>query len=283
MRIMTSIILFGALGASAALGALGVLRRREQRRRARAVYRAHLESALADGILTPEEMAELESLRSQAELSEREARMVALALYRRVLREVAADARVTPEEELQLRRLQMQLGITEADLAADRDQIRRVRLLAEIEKGRLPTIKPPLDLAADEACHWVVRATLCAPLALGRTEPTGLRFRPDGAEPFHVEGERAALGPDPGILPLDLGVLVITSRRVIFRGAKRRADWPYARLTELTLYRDGLALDVEGARGPRLLIVEDAELTAAILLHAAKRQRAELKGAVPAP
>jgi hypothetical protein len=279
---MTSIIVLGALGASAALGGLGVLRRR-RRRRARAIYRAHLESALADGILTPEEIAELESLRSAEELSEREVRMVGLALYRRVLRDVAADARVTAEEELRLRRLQIQLGLTEADLAADRDQVRRVRLLAEIEKGRLPTVKPPLDLAADEACHWVVHATLCAPLALGRSEPAGLRFRPDGAEPFRVEGERAALGPDPAILPLDLGMLVVTSRRVVFRGAKRRADWPYARLAELMLYRDGLALDVEGAGGPRLLLVEDAELTAAILLHAARRRRAEAKGALPAP
>src|SRR5690606_29694978 len=180
---------------------------RGRRRRARALYMAHLESALADGILTEAEAAELESLRTASDLSEREVRMVGLALYRRALREVVADARVTPEEEANLRRLQMQLGLTEHDLASDRDQIRRMRLLAQIEDGRLPEVRAPLDLAADETCHWVVRATLCSPLALGRREPVGVVFRPDGAEPFHVVGERAALEPNPAILPLAPGHL----------------------------------------------------------------------------
>src|SRR5690606_11381603 len=106
------------LGISALLsGGLGPLVR-ERRRRARSVYMAHLESALADGILTEEEAADLESLRAASDLSEREVRMVGLALYRRALRDAAADARVTAEEEAQLRRLQMQLGLSEADLAA---------------------------------------------------------------------------------------------------------------------------------------------------------------------
>lgn len=276
-------IAIATLGISALLGGgLGLLLR-ERRRRARSVYMAHLESALADGILTEEEAAELESLRAASDLSEREVRMVGLALYRRALRDVAADARVTADEEAQLRRLQTQLGLSEADLAADRDQVRRVRLLAQIEAGRLPEVRAPLDLTADETCHWVVRATLCSPLALARREPVGVVFRPDSAEPFHVEGEREALEPDPAILPLDLGVLVVTSRRAIFRGAKRRVDWPHARLDTLTLYRDGLALETADARGPRFLLVEDAELTAAILMLAARRRRTELHGVLPTP
>jgi len=272
------------LGVAALLGGLGLIVRRRRSRAARAKYLAHLESALADGILTEEELAELESIRVAGDLSEREVRMVGLALYRRALRDVVADARVTAEEEAQLRRLQMALGLSEDDLAADRDQVRRVRLLAQIENGRLPVVRAPLDLTAGETCHWVVRATLCMPLALGRA-PVGVVFRPDDAEPFHVEGERAALEPDPAIMPLDLGMLVVTSRRAIFRGAKRRVDWPLARLETLALYRDGLALMTADAdtRRPRFLLVEDAELTAAILLLAARRRRTELRGILSAP
>lgn len=278
---MNPITIVAALGVSAlAAAGLGLLRRVRQRR-ARAVYMAHLESALADGILTAEEAAELESLRTAEDLSEREVRMLGLALYRRALREVVADARVTAEEEAQLGRLQAQLGLTEADLASDRDQVRRVHLLAQIERGRLPEVRAPLDLTADEACHWVVRATLCSPLALGRHEPVGVTFHPESDEPFHVEGERAALEPDPAILPLDLGMLVVTGRRTIFRGANRRVDWPHARLDALTLYRDGIALATTDARSPRFLLVEDPELTAAVLLLAARRRRGEIRGRVP--
>src|SRR5690606_22139062 len=144
-------------------------------------------------------------------------------------------------------------------------------------------VHAPLDLTADETCHWVVRATLCSPLALVRHEPAGAVFRAEGDEPFHVEGEREALEPDPGILPLDLGVLVVTDRRAIFRGAKRREDCPHARLETFALYRDGIALATPDAGIPRFLLLEDPEFPAAIVLLAARRWRAEPRNALSFP
>lgn len=276
---MAPVIAAAVAGLLAGVGAATAVYTRRRRRRARQLYQEHLERALADGILTAEEVQELEALRAAKDVSGAEARMVAIAIYRRALRDVGADARVTVEEDERLRQLQQQLGLTDADLSADRQQMQRLRLLAAVERGRLPEVAPPFPLEKEELGRWVVHATLCEPLALrraARVEPAHLSFAVVSEEPFHADGPREPFGRDPDILPVDLGMLVVTSRRSIFRGAKRRFDLPHARLGRLDLFRDGLRL--HGTDAARFLLLEDAELTGAVLLTAARQRRAELSG-----
>src|SRR5690606_17274587 len=84
-----------------------------RRARARAEYQRVLRSALEDGILSPEESAQLEAVRTAGSLSPEETRTAALAIYRVALRDAAADARLTPDEEASLERLRTQLGLSE--------------------------------------------------------------------------------------------------------------------------------------------------------------------------
>jgi hypothetical protein len=270
-------LLAGALGAIGLLGSAGFAVIRRRRRRAHALYQATLERALADGILTPEEMRELQSLREAKALSDAEVRMAGLAIYRRALRDAAADVRVTREEDAHLSRLQEQLGLSEADLAGDRRQVQRLRFLAQIERGEFPTIDAPFELAPEETCVWVVRATLAERLALpsgqGHRPPVSLPFVLAGDQPFEVVGDRNALASNPEVLPIDLGILAVTDRRVVFQGAKRRLTLPHVQLTGFGLYTDALRLDFGDGAPPRFFLVEDAELTAAVLHRSARERR----------
>jgi hypothetical protein len=255
-----------------------------QRRRleARELYQHHLEDALADGVLSEEEAERLASLREDNALSSEEVRMVALTLYRRALRNAMADARITQDEETTLQRLQKLLGLSPADLRDDRDQLQRVHLLARIERDELPRVNAPVSLDNGEICHWVVQARLAQKLTIpGPARPPLARvsYRIDTVGPFVVSGERDALRSSDEILPLDVGMLLVTSRRTMFRGARRTATLAHLKLERLELYADGLRLEV-GDGGPGLLLlVDDAELTAAIAITAARARRAELRGA----
>src|SRR5438067_7920849 len=100
-------------------GAAGLAFLRRRRVGGRALYQQHLERALADGILTEEEIQELASVRAARDLSDAEVRMVAVSLYRRALKDAIADSRITQEEDATLQRLRTQLGLSDADLAAD--------------------------------------------------------------------------------------------------------------------------------------------------------------------
>jgi hypothetical protein len=255
---------------------------RHRRRRARAQYQRLLQQALDDGVLTADELAELEAVRRDGALTPEEVRMAALAIYRGALRDAAADARLTPDEDATLRRLQQQLDLSETDLGADYAQLSRLRMLARVAEGALPAVPSPVPLVPDERCHWVVQCTLADRIPVPqatRREVAGTSFRVIGIEPFAATGAREELRPADDILPSDIGALVITSRRTIFQGAKRTISVPHARAEQLTLYADGLRLEEIAQSARRYFLVEDPELACAILLQAARLRRAEIRPA----
>lgn len=256
----------------------------QRRRRARLEYQRLLQGALHDGVLGADELEELEAVRRDGDLTADEVRMAALAIYRGVLRDVAADARLTPDEDAALRQLQEQLGLSEQDLGADLKSLSRLRLLARVADGHIPLVHAPMPLVPDERCHWVVQSTLADRISVPsavRRELAGPAFGVASSEPFVASGARDALRPADDILPTDIGTLVITSRRTIFQGARRTISVPHARAESVTLYRDGVRVDELGQAARRYFLVDDPELTCAILLQAARRRRTEIRPARP--
>ena len=268
-------------------GALWVAGRRRAGRR---LYVQRLDEALADGILTQEEIAELDVLRERHEITRAQARMAALAVYRRALRDAVVDHELTAEEDAALHRLEEQLALRPSDIHADKTQLSRLRLLGRVTAGDLPVVRATgVTLVPDEQAHWVVRATLAERLALPRPGRTPLRpveFDVDAETAFSAPSNRDALKPQDDILPRDPGILIITSHRTIFQGAKRTHSLPHARLQRVALYADGIRLDEgqssdsqAGALVRRFFLVDDAELTAACALHAARLRREHVRPA----
>jgi hypothetical protein len=257
-----------------------------RRRRARAEYQRLLQQALDDGVLSPEEIEELESVRRQGALTPEEVRTAALAIYRVALRDAAADARLTADEAATLERLQVQLGLSEHDLGRDFNRLSRLRLLARVAEGNMPEVQSPVQLVPEERCHWVVQCTLADRISVPQSTRRNLNsisFRVPGTEPFAAAGERDELRPAEDILPNDLGALIITSRRTIFQGAKRTISVPHARTEAVSLYGDGIRIEEIGQAVRRYFLVDDPELACAVLLQAARQRRAEIRPARAAP
>ena len=273
-----SILLLLLLTAALAIG--GSLWYSHRRRNARRLYRFALEQALADGALSTEEIEELARIREDSNIRPEEVRMVARSIYRRALRSAMSDARLTPDEDELLARLQDMLGLSESDLGDDVEKLARLRLLARVENGDLPTVDSPIALVPHETCHWVVQAALAERIGQQRRGPVeiaGIQQRVTARTPFNAAGRREALRPNEEILPVDLGMFVVTSRRAIFQGARRNVTVPHARLDSITLYEDGLRLSESDDNVRGYILVDDAEVTSAILLHAARHRREEIR------
>jgi hypothetical protein len=262
--------------AAASAGAVVRYRRHHSRR----LYQQSLERALADGILTEDETRELASVREERDLSAAEVRMVALSLYRRALRDAVADSRITEQEGEGLKALRAHLGLSDHDLREDAAQLQRIRLLAEIERDHLPHVEAPVTLAGGEECHWVIQARLADRLSTpGRkSELRGISFDVASGPIFSAEGERSELKPSDEMLPTDMGVLVVTNRRTLFRGARRTVNIPHMKLASIDLFKDGVSVEENDPVRRTFFIVDDPELTAAVLLRAAHRRRNELSG-----
>lgn len=276
---MNESLLLTLAGGTLLLGAAAAVFAR-RRRRARTLYRRKLELALADGMLTPEEVGELETLRKEKDLTHGEVRMVARAIYRGALQTALEDQRLTDAEDQNLRKLQMQLGLSETDLGEDAGNLARMRLLGRVAKGDLPAVDAPITLVPNERAHWVVQASLADRLDLPRRTLTPIRaitLPVTGRSDFSAVGDRDGLRQNEQILPIDLGMLVVTSRRTVFQGARRTVSVPHARLDVIALYQDGIRLDEISGASRGFLLVDDAELTAAILLQASRKRREEIK------
>lgn len=276
----TSLLL--SLTVIAASVAIGVALLGRRRRRHRRRYQHVLAQAVADGVLSQEEREELERLRREKDLTAAEVRMAARAIYRSALREAAADDVLTPEEDEALRRLQETLGLSESELGADLTQVSRLRMLARITEGHFPEVRSPVPLVPDEVCHWVVQCTLADRLAIpsGRTASLrGTTWQVTSDVPFSPARHLTPLRPADDILPSDLGMLVITSRRTVFQGARRTLSVPHARVEAVSVFADGLRLDELRPTPQRYFLVDDADLTAAMLLHAARKRRLEIRPA----
>lgn len=283
--------LVGMLVALALLVA-GVVIWIRRRRAGSALYHERLLEAVADGVITQEELAELEALRRRHDVSAAQARMAALVAYRRVLADALEDAELTPEEDRTLAHIQERLGIDERELRADKTQLCRVRLLTRITNGELPHAEMPgIQLVPGEQGHWFVRATFAERTGIAGARPLrAVEVDVDADAPFTPFGERDALEPRAEILPNDVGVLAITSRRVVFKGARRTISIPHARLARVGLHGDGVRLDEApnsragaGDAVARYFMVDDPELTAAVALYAARQRRSEIRPATRPP
>lgn len=274
---MTFLLGLASLAVSAAAAGAFMRYRRVRNRR---LYQQSLEKALADGILTDDETRELASVRAEHELTEAEVRMVALSLYRRALRDAVADSRITEEEDEVLQRLRGQLGLSDRDLRDDVAQLQRVRLLSEVERDHLPHVESPVPLAHGEQCHWVIQARLADRLYTpGRkSELRKLRFEVASQDVFSANGDRSELRTSDEMLPIDMGVLLITDRRTLFRGARRTVNVPHLKLLSIDLYKDGVAIKESDPARRSFFIVDDPELTAAVLLRAARDRTSQLHG-----
>ena len=271
------------LGAIIVVGAMFFVVRHRRLTAARETYSQALADAMADGEITPEEMDMLTSLRRKGALTATDVRAAGLSVYRDALESAISDSRLTPEEDAALHRLQEQLGLSDDDLEEDHIQLARLRLLARIESGSFPDVPSPIQLIPDERCYWVVQSALAERLAVrtSRKEPVGQRYNIGSDDPFNASGELSELRPLEDILPSDLGVLVITSRRTVFQGARQTVAVPHARVESVTLYADGLRVDEVKPPARRFFLTEDPELAVAILTEAARVRRRQIRHDAP--
>lgn len=264
----TSLILFAFTLVAILVGLWSWLGRGRRRRLSRVGYENRLAQAVADGVLTEQEVRELEELRVTGSLTDAEVRLAAVAVYRRALEEAMADARVTADEDATLTRMQQLLGLSDRDLAADASHLRRMRMLAQLDRGQLPSVDAPVVLPPGEHAHWAVQATLCDRISLSEraADMRHLLFQVERPEPFSAAGKRDPLATSSTVLPVDLGVLVVTDRSVRFHGARKRFEAAHDRIRRVALFGDGLRLDLADPIATRYFLVSDPELTVAVLL-----------------
>ena len=242
---------------------------------AKETFRDEVKKAVSDGKLTPDKMARLEKLKEELDVTSasQDYTMVRREQYQAAADAVKSTGKLTEKEEKELQRIQAFLGLKDAQIAQDKAELGRLRILTEMRSGKFPTISPEnvvlrgIKLAEDEIAHWAEIAIMLEAQDPGGTAGVGLRLVPNAA--YQVTTANSYTLPMKGATPVAEGHLVMTSARMMFKGDKV-TGFAYDRPEEINLYKDGLRLRMGGGRAVlfKFRSVENADFIGLIISKA---------------
>lgn len=236
------------------------------------VYGEAVAAAIADRRLDPEERQFLARLRAQLHLDESIARRIhaqkARGLVEQLVRAAEEDERLSPDEEAELEALARNLRVEIRLGPRTRRRLDKFRLYWLIENGELPEIAVSLPLLRGERCHFALDADWHEPRKRTRRVrsrgPT-LRLKIARGAYWRVGDLGVKRVGEDVMTFLDSGRVVITNRRLLFRGAARDRSLRVSSISDFTAYCNGV--EIERASEPSLFLRmgRDVDLFAMIL------------------
>ncbi|MBS1196602.1 MAG: hypothetical protein H6R18_387 [Proteobacteria bacterium] len=213
----------------------------------KAEYREQVKEAVGDGKLTEEKLARLEALRKQANIDHigTDKTEIRRSTFNTAVKAVKSGGKMTDTEEAELANIQKFLNLSDDQVDKTRIHVRHMKTATEIAEGQLPVVPPEnaalkgLRLLPDEVAHHVAAAELFDSTDADTKEG----FEAVKGETYRIGSADSVLVPVDNATPKDKGYLVLTSKRIIFRGSMTFAH-EYGKLGELHLYRDGLRLPI---------------------------------------
>jgi len=132
----------------------------------------------------------------------------------------------------------------------------------------------PVMLKGGETAHWMVAASLMK--EVGQREMrgggSGVSFRVAKGVRFHTGVFRAkSVVVGTSLEPADAGVLTVTSLRTVFTGQRMTLDLPHAKLAHLNVFTDGISFNMSNRQTVPLFKVPNGQVVAAMINAAIQR------------
>jgi hypothetical protein len=139
-----------------------------------------------------------------------------------------------------------------------------LHLAAHLRAHGMPLVQSPVELGPGEAAHLALDAALAPPVHLTAPGPGadgGAAVAHTGIQHW-IGTFRSGPAPVAGSVPADTGVLVVTSRRIVFAGRAGTVAVPLDAMLAMDVYDDGLSVLQLGREAADLFLVPDPRLVA---------------------
>ena len=234
----------------------------------KAQYQEVLLEAMEDGVLTNDEIEELDQLRKDLKLKDDDVKAMRMKAFQKAVEVVKADGLFTPKEEKDLEKIKAYLGVGETDVSKNRVTLAKMRVLYEIQRGNLPIDEiPGLGLEHGEQTHLSVGATLHEPQGGPKAPPPGTGPQFKAGKPFRMGAGRLMPLPEAELNQLAAGSLTITNRRFMFNSGKVTFRFKFEKIQGITVFTDGFVVEADTGE-PRIVKLndrKDLEVIAAIV------------------
>jgi hypothetical protein len=245
-----------------------------QRAKAKKDLISSILQAAARGVFTPQEMASFQTKFKELELQPTDLKTVQPKAYELALRAATIDGVITPEGYANLANIETFLRIPGNAITESKKQVARLHLLYEIQHGNVPNISvQDLILQKNETAHWSEAASLLEERVVNRRyvgSSQGVSIRIAKGVTYRVGSQRGHLVSDTAVVPVSTGALVVTNKRLIFRGDKKSFNFRLDKLLDCHFYSDGVRVtdDKGKPRVIRFYSAANTDIVGAVLTHA---------------
>lgn len=198
---------------------------------------------LEDGVLTPEEVHHVQELMEATGLTFDDISRWKRDLFKRAMKGVQARGATSAQLD-GLTAIQRYLTLPDSEVPQEISEIRRWRWLVNLrEHGPSPIEVHNVVLRKGEICYWEERATLYEEKVVRSGYQGGSRgvsIRVMRGVSFRVGNHRGNFVSEKADMPVAEGSLVVTNRRLIFRGDRKSFESKFEKVLELELFRDGI-------------------------------------------
>jgi hypothetical protein len=239
----------------------GLIEKYQERRAAsidRSAFKDELLLAVADGVLTEDEVEAIARRKEALGLDEEFLAKHSKTLLAAATKTVMADGYCSPEEMESIRLMASNFGTRLEDHDGIHSQLRRGAVKHRLRYEALrPVIISNLILNPGEHAFWNERATLYEQKVISRRSEGGSRgvsVRVAKGLSFRVGNHRGNLVSETGTVPVSSGSLIITSDRVAFVGDAKSFSIPHRKLLHVEPALDGIRFSEVNKQKPRIIL-----------------------------
>jgi hypothetical protein len=235
--------------------------------------RESLRNAIADGVLTEQELVYINGFYADSALSPEDFQKLKSELFTEIVHSAIADRRVTEHESQTIFTIAHQLELSPEWVQWAREQIQYYALFHNIESGgALPVGSAPnLILQKGEVCHLSIPAQLLEERVINRQYvggSQGVSIRLMKGVTYRIGQQRGHIQSQSGLIPISDGYFIITNKRLVFSGNKKSVVSLLDKLIDFQLYADALQFSVSNRQKPttiRLARLEEVEISGLIV------------------
>lgn len=205
-----------------------------------------------DGKITAEEIEEIEKQQAALSISEGEMNEIKIKTYKSAYDALKRDGKITSEEEDELSKIQTYFKIPDQDIEPTKRELARFRLLREIADGNIPEVSVTnMVFQKSEKAYWAEAGKILEERVIRRRYEGGSRgvsFRIAKGVSYRVGSHKGQLISDSAIVPVSYGDLVITNKRVVFKGDKKSFSIKLEKILNIEFYVDGINMSEESGK-----------------------------------
>jgi hypothetical protein len=212
----------------------------------KAAVREKAKEVLTDGKIAPGKADALARLvKEEGEDLSDDKTMLRREIYNKAAGNVRGRGKLTEVEAGELAKIQKFLALRDDQVEKTKWDLAKLRQLTEIRQGKLPVVPPTsasirgVQLNPGEIAHYSVQVDV-----LDRPTTGGLDgVRVKWGAPYTINSARGHPFPDNDAKEQGEGILIITNKRLFFKGATRSAAVEYSPQANFFLYDEGLRLE----------------------------------------